>query len=108
MTARTGNRPVILIRRIILQQLSQGAGSRLVHGRSDGGFHRFQIESAVVASTILKNDPQEAVYFAGSFRSEEHTSELQSLAYLVCRLLLEKKKIIKIEHQLLATHVTAQ
>src|SRR2546423_11672394 len=27
------------------------------------------------------------------FRSEEHTSELQSLAYLVCRLLLEKKKI---------------
>src|SRR2546425_10739333 len=29
---------------------------------------------------------------AGRTRSEEHTSELQSLAYLVCRLLLEKKK----------------
>src|SRR2546425_7000314 len=29
---------------------------------------------------------------AGGERSEEHTSELQSLAYLVCRLLLEKKK----------------
>src|SRR2546425_6225796 len=28
----------------------------------------------------------------GHGRSEEHTSELQSLAYLVCRLLLEKKK----------------
>src|SRR2546425_5509837 len=28
----------------------------------------------------------------GLDRSEEHTSELQSLAYLVCRLLLEKKK----------------
>src|SRR5205823_13885010 len=28
----------------------------------------------------------------GADRSEEHTSELQSLAYLVCRLLLEKKK----------------
>src|SRR2546425_9285165 len=28
------------------------------------------------------------------WRSEEHTSELQSLAYLVCRLLLEKKKKI--------------
>src|SRR5687767_15230730 len=27
-------------------------------------------------------------------RSEEHTSELQSLAYLVCRLLLEKKKYV--------------
>src|SRR2546425_8106277 len=35
-------------------------------------------------------------------RSEEHTSELQSLAYLVCRLLLEKKKKIEtdnIEHR---------
>src|SRR2546425_6319012 len=31
-------------------------------------------------------------------RSEEHTSELQSLAYLVCRLLLEKKKRTNIAH----------
>src|SRR2546425_3990689 len=31
-------------------------------------------------------------FVAKGFRSEEHTSELQSLAYLVCRLLLEKKK----------------
>src|SRR2546425_1385322 len=30
---------------------------------------------------------------AAHIRSEEHTSELQSLAYLVCRLLLEKKKV---------------
>src|SRR5687767_15448526 len=30
-----------------------------------------------------------------ALRSEEHTSELQSLAYLVCRLLLEKKKKTK-------------
>src|SRR5947199_5750450 len=29
---------------------------------------------------------------AGDLRSEEHTSELQSLRHLVCRLLLEKKK----------------
>src|SRR2546425_8079817 len=32
------------------------------------------------------------VWSARIIRSEEHTSELQSLAYLVCRLLLEKKK----------------
>src|SRR3712207_7414692 len=32
-----------------------------------------------------------AVFFGGE-RSEEHTSELQSRQYLVCRLLLEKKK----------------
>src|ERR1035438_375963 len=31
-------------------------------------------------------------YVAGSTRSEEHTSELQSLRHLVCRLLLEKNK----------------
>src|SRR3989441_3380328 len=31
-------------------------------------------------------------------RSEEHTSELQSLAYLVCRLLLEKKKTTTTDH----------
>src|SRR3712207_8952532 len=31
-------------------------------------------------------------YEVGIFRSEEHTSELQSRQYLVCRLLLEKKK----------------
>src|SRR5687767_15195759 len=40
-------------------------------------------------------DPREVddrVHLAGDLRSEEHTSELQSLAYLVCRLLLEKKK----------------
>src|SRR2546423_11974192 len=37
--------------------------------------------------------PERAVdYFTTNARSEEHTSELQSLAYLVCRLLLEKKK----------------
>src|SRR2546425_5443965 len=32
------------------------------------------------------------------YRSEEHTSELQSLAYLVCRLLLEKKKKVHTQH----------
>src|SRR2546425_8563950 len=34
-------------------------------------------------------------FFDVGIRSEEHTSELQSLAYLVCRLLLEKKKTAK-------------
>src|SRR3712207_7159356 len=36
-----------------------------------------------------------------SVRSEEHTSELQSRQYLVCRLLLEKKKKKKIQSQLI-------
>src|SRR3712207_8210523 len=33
-----------------------------------------------------------ALQFHAGYRSEEHTSELQSRQYLVCRLLLEKKK----------------
>src|SRR2546429_6849725 len=36
-------------------------------------------------------------------RSEEHTSELQSRLHLVCRLLLEKKKKIQLEHRPLYT-----
>src|SRR3712207_8996148 len=36
----------------------------------------------------------------GKRRSEEHTSELQSRQYLVCRLLLEKKKKILSNHRL--------
>src|SRR3712207_6920071 len=39
-------------------------------------------------------------------RSEEHTSELQSRQYLVCRLLLEKKKITIIPSTILITCTT--
>src|SRR2546425_9623660 len=38
---------------------------------------------------------EHALHALGVARSEEHTSELQSLAYLVCRLLLEKKNLKK-------------
>src|SRR4029079_16498858 len=46
----------------------------------------------------------EPVLGGGGPRSEEHTSELQSLAYLVCRLLLEKKKK-HVHIQAYATHL---
>src|SRR3712207_7019575 len=36
--------------------------------------------------------PRDSAWWRHSRRSEEHTSELQSRQYLVCRLLLEKKK----------------
>src|SRR2546425_4655450 len=55
---------------------------------------------AVLARNVADRAPQDTgTAFPDSvgtvvlWRSEEHTSELQSLAYLVCRLLLEKKKI---------------
>src|SRR2546425_5346644 len=48
-----------------------------------------QVEAALERG---KQHEPDRIGVAGEKRSEEHTSELQSLAYLVCRLLLEKKK----------------
>src|SRR2546425_3727060 len=53
-------------------------------------------KSSTPAETAGQRSPNRAVdvchsVAAAAIRSEEHTSELQSLAYLVCRLLLEKK-----------------
>src|SRR5258707_6722422 len=44
------------------------------------------------AGTINQSSPALPERRVKMFRSEEHTSELQSRQYLVCRLLLEKKK----------------
>src|SRR3712207_7934663 len=57
--------------------------SAVVADEMIGGHHRSNME--LVAQGV-------ANCFSGIFRSEEHTSELQSRQYLVCRLLLEKKK----------------
>src|SRR5437868_13311892 len=72
------------------------------HGRTHHGRHRH---------------PDAAVASARRPRSEEHTSELQSRFDLVCRLLLEKKKMIYLwpltrlldtsEHTLLMAHAVA-
>src|SRR5229473_6444881 len=49
--------------------------------------------------TRCSERPGWARWFRWHARSEEHTSELQSLAYLVCRLLLEKKKKYNITYR---------
>src|SRR5687767_15520762 len=61
--------------------------------RSLGWTYR-EMEAAGVALPVIEAHCQyhrAAKYDDELERSEEHTSELQSLAYLVCRLLLEKK-----------------
>src|SRR5258705_10140611 len=57
-----------------------GLGQRGFRRRGDPG----------AAGQRLGRDAQD--HLVGEIRSEEHTSELQSLRHLVCRLLLEKKK----------------
>src|SRR3712207_7572453 len=62
---------------------------------ADRDDHRHRDHAAVLADLHVGRIEPEVRPVA--FRSEEHTSELQSRQYLVCRLLLEKKK----EHRLL-------
>src|SRR5262245_8728560 len=53
---------------------------------------RFSFGPADLLRATLGIEPGAVTPFAAMNRSEEHTSELQSLRHLVCRLLLEKKK----------------
>src|SRR3712207_7124210 len=56
----------------------------------EGNVHR--LEAAFVGQQRAAQVPGRADASRAVVRSEEHTSELQSRQYLVCRLLLEKKK----------------
>src|SRR2546425_6366365 len=64
------------------------AGSDRSQGRpyAEACAWRLSGEMPAAARGLVVREPEPPL------RSEEHTSELQSLAYLVCRLLLEKKK----------------
>src|SRR3712207_7002628 len=73
--------------------------SRAMVGRSMASLGRQSDKRAAIEAAVL--EATEALLGEGATfaelnieRSEEHTSELQSRQYLVCRLLLEKKKTI--------------
>src|SRR5258708_31578273 len=76
-TAMSCGRPVVYI--------GPGEGARLVE-QANAGFVLEEGGPHAIA---------EAVCQLAADRSEEHTSELQSPDHLVCRLLLEKKKILR-------------
>src|SRR3712207_8417185 len=65
-------------------------------GRGRGGAHAERAGDELVgpAARVVVVDDRDDDRLVGPVRSEEHTSELQSRQYLVCRLLLEKKKKI--------------
>src|SRR5438046_8612828 len=73
----------------LFRSLLEGAHQEApIRGGGDGLEHRARPGS--VRNLALLEDRPRRVQLR--FRSEEHTSELQSLTNLVCRLLLEKKK----------------
>src|SRR3712207_7963904 len=65
------------------------AGAVPEEGQLDGAVALADGDGAVRRPEI---QPHDSAHKLNSRRSEEHTSELQSRQYLVCRLLLEKKK----------------
>src|SRR2546425_3777192 len=74
-----------------------GEGARIFSALRDAGVNLLAVHAFPSARrSQIDVVPADAVAFlaaakSAGLRSEEHTSELQSLAYLVCRLLLEKK-----------------
>src|SRR5687767_8322849 len=71
--------------------LLQLGGQKLIHVGSDARFALIGGRT-IGNATLIRFYVLHCVGIPLAARSEEHTSELQSLAYLVCRLLLEKKK----------------
>src|SRR5438045_8364795 len=70
--------------------------SRVAIGGAEGAEHnragRYRYARKLNVLAARAADPRDRRV---ATRSEEHTSELQSLRHLVCRLLLEKKKILQ-------------
>src|SRR3712207_7758107 len=75
----------------------RGAGETAVAARAATRANRPQASTMTRVAAI----PAVASPVAGA-RSEEHTSELQSRQYLVCRLLLDKKYISHLDHSFFA------
>src|SRR2546425_8899990 len=93
-------------RATVLQQVTRGTARRPANGVTNCAKRNAPLPRCA-GSRIEESSRAARVYVLSKFisrpeleppprrdpaRSEEHTSELQSLAYLVCRLLLEKKK----------------
>src|SRR2546429_2926720 len=71
-----------------LEDITQKAGIRFTHSSAPENRYIVESMSGGVILVDYDRDGWPDIYF----RSEEHTSELQSRLHLVCRLLLEKKK----------------
>src|SRR5436853_5426386 len=93
-------KPVIMTRRALSPPSIHPPFARYSHGIAVPAGHRLVVTSGqlgITADGVIPPDAEAQAdlcfaAIAAILRSEEHTSELQSLRHLVCRLLLEKKK----------------
>src|SRR3712207_6943146 len=85
--------PICLIARGIIKRVRQGL-FRLADRPDLDAFLNSQMGEETGGAARPPGDP----------RSEEHTSELQSRQYLVCRLLLEKKKKYNSTHHMIISY----
>src|SRR5690606_25775549 len=74
------------------KQFAEMGFSGILIAEDEGGLGLGHVEAGVVLEEIGRNLTP-SPFLTTAVRSEEHTSELQSRENLVCRLLLEKKKI---------------
>src|SRR5688572_30955753 len=81
--------PYTTLFRSLVREREGRTPAELITQRGEPAFR--EIEARVVAEAAQRQ-PAVIATGGGAFRSEEHTSELQSQSNLVCRLLLEKKK----------------
>src|SRR3712207_7100894 len=75
---------------------SSCARSRVAPAASCGAPFHEEASARMLREIVLDTETTGTDPAADRIRSEEHTSELQSRQYLVCRLLLEKKKKINL------------
>src|SRR3712207_7646096 len=83
--------PYTTLFRSFEEGLSDGERRLHLRGERDGGLRGGDPEPLLVRRQGARREQRQLRQPLGQ-RSEEHTSELQSRQYLVCRLLLEKKK----------------
>src|SRR2546425_8119747 len=87
----TDARRVVSIAAVQPRAAETGATVARIEVRKRGPIGEIRLNRPEVLNAMGREWPEDMLGAARE-RSEEHTSELQSLAYLVCRLLLEKKK----------------
>src|SRR3712207_7863806 len=75
----------------LLEEIKEGLHCKV---RGEAVHDSFAREVVIMGRDIVKTSKLEKM----DTRSEEHTSELQSRQYLVCRLLLEKKKHLEVSY----------